>query len=897
MNNKHHPQSVPPWQWSEESPEQVLDMLTTHKEGLSQKEASERLEIYGPNSLPEASKDSLITIFIRQFKSPLLYILIIAALIAMLLGEVSDGIIIAIVLLLNGVIGTFQEGKAQDALFGLKEFTESNVLVMRDGEHHMMPSQDVVPGDIVILREGDKIPADGRLISCQNFSVNEAALTGESLSIQKTIESLEHNKDRMIADQKNMVFNGTSVSGGTAHMVVIATGLDTEIGKISEQVESIDTEIPLQRNIINLSHIIILVVVIVIGGLFAGGVALGNEVTVMLMVSVALLVSVIPEGLPVVMTLILARGVKRMSDHKALVKRLQSVESLGQANIIAVDKTGTLTKNELAVAHIYANNQIYDVSGSGYDLEGGIMCEGDICTGDPVADKIARMAALSSEARIFREGDERNLSGDPTEVALIVLGEKHNLHRDELIKETPILVHMPFDYDKKYLRTDVDSGDTREQIFVGAPEAILEKSSHIWAPQGTHVLDDQARDEIHERMQEYSAQGLRIIGLAEHTTDKEDENAHEGSWVYVGFFAMQDSLRPEVPEAMRAAQEAGVRVVMLTGDHALTAQSIATQAGIYTEGDRVLTGAEILSLSEEELAEVLDDVTVFARVAPQHKMRIIQAYKARGDIIAMTGDGVNDVPSLVAADLGVAMGKVGTEVAKDAADMVLLDDNFGNIARAIEEGRHIYATLKKTLVYFFSTNVGELLVIVLAVLLLNAIPLLPAQIVWLNLVTDSFLVMTLAFVVREGWYLKKRDPQSISRYILDWPTTLRLFFFGIIIALGTLLVFALFVPQGIELARTMAFLTLALFQIFRLWTIQSETESVITLNPLANKLTLGASLLAIGLQVFAIYTPFMQRLFETVGLTPLQWGIAALVASSIILLEEIRKFFVRRNGE
>ncbi|MCD8527802.1 MAG: HAD-IC family P-type ATPase [Candidatus Pacebacteria bacterium] len=435
------------------------------------------------------------------------------------------------------------------------------------------------------------------------------------------------------------------------------------------------------------------------------------------------------------------------------------------------------------------------------------------------------------------------------------------------------------------MTTFSDQG-TERTLMIGAPEVILDMSALVWKRDGAAPLDPAERRVLDEHMHLFSTQGLRVIGLAESSED---------GVTFVGFVAMQDALRPEVPLAVQKAKDAGMRVVMITGDHAITAEAIARQAGIFVDGDKVLTGHDMTHMSDEILQERVVGVTVFARVAPQHKMRIIKAFKARGEIIAMTGDGVNDVPSLVAADLGVAMGIVGTEVAKDAADIVLLDDDFGNISRAVEEGRHIYATLKRTLVYLFSTNLAELLVIMFGVLVIMRIPLIPAQIIWLNLVTDSFLVMTLAFLPRMTQDLNKDAHKKHPRYILDMPTFLRMVFFALIITGGTLAVFIAYLGQGIEVARTMVFVTLALFQIFRLLTIQSDTTSVFTVNPFAHRLTFFAVLGALALQSFAVYTPFMQKIFETVPLSFYEWLIALAVASSIIFFEEVRKFFVRRS--
>jgi Ca2+-transporting ATPase len=881
--------------WCTQPAQVVIDEFRSKESGLSQEEIIQRQERYGANTLPEKKKDSFLKIFFRQFQSPLLYILVAASLVALAMGEITDGFIIVAVLVLNGVIGAFQEGKAQDALFALKKLASTESLVLRDGRHIVIPSSEIVPGDILIIKEGDKIPADARLVSTESLTMSEAILTGESNPIQKKEDVLGVQENIIISDQNNMVFSGTTVTRGHGKALVVAIGKDTELGKISERISHIESEIPLQASMRRLARVIIVTTSAVIALLFVVGLLTGSTFQEMLLVAISLLVSVIPEGLPVVLTLILAQGVKRMSERNVLVKRLQAVEALGQAKIIAVDKTGTLTKNELVVKNLFVHNQIFDVDGVGYEAPGEVTCDNRPAGEDPGVQLLARLVGISASAQILR-GEEIKITGDPTEAALIVFAEKLGKRQDDLREASPVISEMPFDYKNKYYAMVVEDAERTLGILVGAPEAVIEKCSYIAQEGDVGAMTEAAQKTLYDQMEEFSRKGLRVIAVAqkkEVSDQLDDKNISD--YEFVGFCALKDALRSEVGEAMNQAHEAGMRVVMITGDHKITAQAIAEEAGVFVEGDRVLTGNEISEMSDHDLSLQLDKVSVFARVTPEHKLRIIEAYKKRGDIVAMTGDGVNDVPPLVSAHLGVAMGKIGTEVTKEAADIVLLDDNFGNIPAAVEEGRNMHMTIKKTLLYLFSTNLAELLVIAVAILALMPLPLSPAQIVWLNLVTDSFLVLALVFIPPEDDLLHG-GAGKFSRYVLDKMTAVRLVLFGVVMTVGTLAVFILAQAVSLSYAMTMAFLTLSLFQIFRLWSVRSRTRSAFTENPFRYPWLMAATLGALGLQIFAVYAPFMQELLGTVAVTFQDWLIVGGVGFSILLIDEVRKVWLRKKA-
>ncbi len=619
----------------------------------------------------------------------------------------------------------------------------------------------------------------------------------------------------------------------------------------------------------------------------------------MLLTVIALSVSVIPEGLPIVLTLVLATGVWRMGKQNALVKKMHAVEALGQVDILAVDKTGTLTKNEMVVQKIYTNGKFFKVEGIGYEPNGEVILNGtEIEAVDhPELLLIGRTSALSANARVIfsEENNTWNISGDPTEAAMIVLSQKLGFHKEVLENESPIIAEMPFDYNLKY-HAVLSKGEHTDTLSVGgAPEVVLEFCSTIFK-NGEHLaLDPQTREEIESAILELSKEGLRVIALA--TVSSAQSLPKDGTSPYmtfVGLLGMNDALRPEVRGMIARAREAGVRTVMITGDHRVTAHSIALEAGIFEEGDRVLTGKEIDLFSDEELPKIIADVSVFARVTPEHKLRIIRAYKNTGKIIAMTGDGVNDAPSLGAADLGVSMGRIGTEVAKEASDIVLLDDNMGSIISAIEEGRSIYKTIKKVILYLFSTSAGEVLTIAGAIILGYMVPILPAQIIWLNFVTDGFLDTALSMEPKEiGLLFEPRTKDS--RRLVDRLMLTRIVIMASVMAVGTLYLFGNYANGDPAKAWTVSLTLLAVFQWFNALNCRSHHRSIFKMNPFSNLYLMGAIIIVVALQVVALYTTTGQKLLHTTSLSLSEWGTILLVASSIIIVEEIRKLFHRMH--
>ncbi len=882
--------------WFTKSAEAVLADLNSNLEGLTESESKNRLLKYGQNKLPEAKTDGLLVIFLRQFQSPLIYILFAAAIVTFFLKEYTDGGLIMFVLFFNAIVGTIQEGKAQNTLLALKNFITTKATVLRDKNEKIVLDSLLVPGDIIILQEGEKIPADCRLLVSNQLRLDESALTGESIPVFKTVDIME-SPNLPISEQKNMVFKGTHITAGNGKAIVVSTGLDTFIGKISQEVATIDTEIPLKTNIRYLSRLIVIAVLVIGTLLFFLGLSYGNTLSEMFRTVVSLAVSIIPEGLPIVMTLILAPGVWRMSKRHALVKKLQAVEALGQTKVIAVDKTGTITKNEMVVQQVFVDDKLFQITGEGYEPKGEISFnQAKVEPKDyPELNDLALHSLLSSGANLTLSSGSWQVSGDPTEAAMSVLAQKLGINKDAIEKDLPKLSETPFDYRFK-LRAVVNQNSSKKIMTVsGAPEAILKLSQKIWHSGKAERLSLVEIKKLEGIFEEMSREGLRVVALA--TSDQIPKNLKLDeihSLTFLGFLGMKDALRPEVHDSIEKAHAAGIRIVMITGDHPITAKAVAQEAGIFNEGDNIISGEELEKLSEEDLSQKLGSTSVFARVTPKHKLKIIRAFRARGEIVAMTGDGVNDAPPLVAADLGVAMGKIGTEVTKEAADIVLLDDNFGSIVSAVEEGRAIYKTIKKVILYLFSTSVGEVLTISGALVLGWPLPILPAQIIWLNLVTDGFLDVALAMEPKEDGLLDGKFKSS-NKYLVDSLTLKRIILMALPMMIGTLILFSKFYQIDIAKAWTISLTTLAVFQWFNVWNCRSEEKSIFQMKFFSNKFLVGATIIVILLQILAIYNPIMQKILYTTPLRLMDWVVILVIGSSIIWVEEIRKFFHRKS--
>lgn len=877
--------------WFNFESEEVLKQLKSHSSGLSRKEVQNRLLEHGLNKLPETKADSLWVVFGRQFKNPLIYVLLAASLIFFLLGEQVDGLIVLAVLIFNAIIGTVQEGRAQNTLAALKKFIETNTTVIREGRELIISDTEVVPGDIIVLQEGERVPADARVIEAHQLRIDEAALTGKSNPIYKKTDRIDQKS--ALADQVNMVFKGTHVLAGTGLAVVVATGIKTEIGQISKEIIGIDSSSPLKGKIEKLSRLIILVFSVVAVYLFCLAWLSDRNMLETFEAIIAISVSVIPEGLPIVITLVLAAGVWRMGKRNALVKRLQAIEALGGAEVMAIDKTGTITKNELVVRELYVRGQHFRVTGVGYQPEGRVLLNDRPVQQEkwPELDRIAQAAAFTGSARLayLEEEDRWRVAGDPTEAALQVVARKLGFPREKILKEKSIIQRIPFDYQAKYQAVIFEENQVNNLVVVGAPEVVLSFCSGWRQGQQRLSLTAERRQELIQAFQLMAEDGLRVLAFAEKEVTGSLVPSKMPRLDFLGFCGMRDAMRPEAARAVRKLQAAGIKVAMITGDYEAAARAVAREANIFLEGDQSLSGSELDQISNEELEMKLNRVSVFARVTPEHKLRIVRAYRRRKEIIAMTGDGVNDAPSLIAADLGVAMGQLGTEVAKEAADIILLDDNLGSIVTAVKEGRSIYRAIKRVVLYLFGTSVGELLLIATAFMMRLPLPLIAAQIIWLNLVTDGFLDVALAFEPQESNLLKHR-PQRKKQKLFDSLMGLRIILMSIPMVIGTVWVFNQYHEFDLVKARTMALITMAAFQWFNAWNCRSQTQSVFRMNPFSNRFLIGALTLVVLLQVLVIYHPGMQLVFRTTALTVNEWLLAISLAATVLIGEEMRKF-------
>lgn len=873
---------------------------TSTQNGLTEKQARELLKKYGSNSLPEQPVPSLVWVFFSQFTSPLIYILLLAALLIFLFADRHiDAFIICGILLFNAVIGTIQEGRTHKILAGLKKFFVKEAVVIRDGKKQIIESSALVPGDIIVVQDGQMVPADARIIEAHELKINEAMLTGESTPVTK------HNRPLSdvvaVADQNNMIFSGTHVLVGWARAIVTQTGPETQIGRIQKKVEQVQTDVPLVKQMQKLSWFIIWAVIGLCLALLGIGILTGYPAKELLVMLTALFICVIPEGLPVVLTLVLVTGVYRMAKQRVLVKNMQAVEGLGHANVIVIDKTGTLTRNEMIVTQVYADSKKYTVSGKGYYIQGTIFHNGQEASPDTPLNQMATgLILLNSATLTFVEHKNSfEVKGDPTQAALYVFAKKLNLDDTDLELEYKKIFEIPFESTYKYHAAFYEHQGKGIAFMVGAPEVIL-RMSHA---------DQQAEDVLNAFLQD----GLRTVAVAEclFKVDEIPTHADKDYFAsllsknarFLGLCGIEDAIRPEAPHTVSRARRAGFQIVMATGDHQRTALSIAKQVGIYREGDEAIDGPELDKLSDEQLADLITHTTVFSRVSPEQKLRIIDAFHSKKFVVAMTGDGINDAPSLVAADIGIAMGGIGTEVAKEASDLLLLDDSIKNIISGVEEGRHIIYALRRVILYFFSTNLAEIFLILFAFVFALiwsdhslVLPLTAAQILWLNLITDGFLDSALAMEKKEKGLLFEQKWFSGHHGLIDGALVAHMLFCAIPMAIGSLFVFLLFIPANVALARTMALLTLGMFQWFNAWNCRSETLSIFQLGWWTNKWLILATMVVVMLQILLLYVPVLQSIFSTVALNGYQWAFAALISSNILWMEEIRKWWVRRRS-
>lgn len=877
--------------WHSLSPEDVLRSLESDaRVGLPSTEAAARRERYGENRLAEKPPRPIWLKFLDQFKSYLVVVLLFAAVLAGAVGDFKDAVVILVVVVLNACLGFYQERRAERTLDALQGMLAVHARVRRDATVRDVEAAELVPGDVVLLEAGDRAPADGRLLVAHNLEVDEAALTGESQAVGKSTAALEA-ADPPLGDRVNMLFMNTVVTRGRAEMVVTDTGMNTQMGRLAGVIaQTPETQTPLQRRLDSLGKRLAGIAGAVVVVLLALTLVRGASWVDAVMTAVALAVAAIPEGLPAVVTLTLAIGMWRMARNRAIVKKLAAVETLGSTTVICSDKTGTLTLNQMTARAGWYAGQRFTVTGEGYDCTGRIDPEG----GTELRPLLLPMA-LCNESRI-RDGQ---LIGDPTEGALLVLARKGGLDPEAEGRQRPRIAEIPFDSAYKFMATFHDRGDCVEMLIKGAPDVLLARSSHWHDAGGTpQPLDEAMRERIGDVNAEFAGQALRVLAVARRSIPA-DEFDPEGDlwrwaegWCFLGLVGLMDPPRPEAAAAIERCRGAGVQVKMITGDHKATAAAVARELGLSGE---VVSGAALDAMSGDELARRIDAITVFARVAPQHKVDIVKALKARGQVVAMTGDGVNDAPALKTADIGVAMGITGTAVSREAATLVLTDDNFATIVRAVEEGRIIYDNIVKFVRFQLSTNIGAILTVLAATLVGMPTPFTPIQLLWINIIMDGPPAMTLGVEpARPG--LMSEPPRRPGAQILSARRLLRLLMYGATMMLGTLAVFFHGLERGISQAVALAFTTFVLFQFFNVFNARAEHGTAFNVNFLRNGKLWLALLGVVLLQIVVVHWAPAQGLFGTTDLSIADWLLAAAVASSVLLLDEARKLLWRLWG-
>ena len=886
-----------PARWYALSPEETLARIESSAErGLTAAEAALRLARHGPNALPEQRPPSLLALFFRQFRSPLIYLLLAAATIALLLGERSDGLVILIVVFLNSMLGSFHEGRAARSIEALRRLARVKARVRRDGEERTLEASELVPGDVLLLAAGDAITADARVLDAAAFEVAEAALTGESVPVSKAAAAVAESA--LLADRRSMVYSGTHVTAGRASAVVVATGRGTEVGTIARlTAEAEEPPTPLERRIAHLGRFLVAAAAALFALIVGIGFLRGIPLAEIFMIGISQVVSMIPEGLPVAVTVALAVGVQRMASQRAVIRKLAAVEALGSTSVICTDKTGTLTRNEMTVREIRLPGEPpIQVTGAGYAPEGELQTQAGP-TDALQHERLARLltaAVLCNDAQLAppdgRTHGEWTILGDPTEGALLTAATKAGLRVPDLRAGWPRIAEIPFDGGAMMMATTHRTSEGAVVFIKGAPEAVL-----ALLP----ATDLAQADELRGAADAMAAQALRVLAFAE-VRDVDGKaaprfEAFAGRITLLGLIGQLDPPRDEAHEAVKQCQAAGIRPVMVTGDHKNTGLAIGTMLGIAAPGDEAVDGRELDRLSEAELQSRLPRISVFARVHPAQKLRIVEAFQADGRVVAMTGDGVNDAPALARADVGVAMGISGTDVAKQAARIIITDDNFATIVRAVAEGRLIYRNVRKLIVYLFSTSSAEILVLFTALLLGYPLPLAAVMILWVNLVTDGALSVTLIMEGPEGDEMRQ-PPTPASEPLLTAPMFRRVVVMASMMAASTLGYFLIRLEGGmtIEEVRTGTFTTLVVCQWYNALNCRSATRSVFSMSVLRNVWFFGGLLLANLLQMAVIFVPAMNGIFHT---TPIPWSEALLigaVSSLVLWAEEVRKWLARR---
>ncbi|MDZ4188477.1 MAG: HAD-IC family P-type ATPase [Hydrogenophaga sp.] len=902
--------AAPPWH--SRTPQQALDALQASPQGLNSAEAAQRLQQYGPNRLEVAEGPGLWRRVLAQFNNLLIMVLLAAVVVTALIGHTLDSAVILAVVLLNVFIGVLQEGKAEKALQAIRHLLAPHAMVLRDGRLHEIDAADLVPGDVVQVASGDSLPADLRWLQVNNLRVDESALTGESMPVEKALAPVQ--PDAALGDRLCMGYAGTLVTQGQARGVVVATAAGTEMGRIGRLLASVEQVVtPLVRNMSQLARWITLAVVAAAAALFAFGTLVrGMPGADMFMTAVGLAVAAIPEGMPAIMSITLAIGVQRMAVRHAVIRRLPAVETLGSVTVICSDKTGTLTRNEMTVQQVVLADHVVDVDGAGYAPEGALRSNGhhlqpaEMFREAPALLALAEAAALCNDASLQLEGGQWQLVGDPTEGALLTLAMKTGIDPQELARERPRTGVIPFESEHRYMATahaaafaeDAANASVGHDLLLkGAPERVLGMCSHQLAGDGQAVPIDQAHWQLAVNQQ--ARAGRRVLALARGHVDAVlglDSRSGVDGLTLLGLVAIIDPPRQEAIEAVAQCRAAGIRVKMITGDHGVTASAIASQLGMG-EGLRAISGPEIESMDETALRQAVREVDVFARASPEHKLRLVQALQARGEVVAMTGDGVNDAPALKQADVGVAMGRKGTEAAKQAGDIVLADDNFASIAHAVEEGRTVYDNLRKTVTFLLPINGGESMSLLAAVLLGLALPIMPVQILWVNMISSVALAMVLAFEPTEPDVMK-RAPRPPGEAMLSPFVIWRIVLVSSLFTLGIFGMFQWSLSTGapLEEARTMAVNTLVAMEVFYLFSVRYLKSPSFTWRGVqGTPLVLMAVAGVVVLQALFTYAPFMQTLFATRALSLTQLLMCAGAGVVVLVVLELEKALLRQR--
>ena len=887
-------------QWHALDSSEVIRRLSSSSEGISEQSAHDRRLRHGRNLLEEEGGVNPFALILKQLKSPLIYLLAGAAIISVIPGHYADAAVIGAVIVLNTILGFVQEFRAERALESLRKMTSPSARVSREGTVHTIEAADIVPGDVLVLETGDGIAADARIISSDDLEVDEAVLTGESEPILKHTDPVD--ADAALGDRKNMVWASTSVTGGRGRAVVVATGMESKLGEIAGDVQSATSgDTPLQKRMGRLGTILGIAGIGFAAAVFGLGILNGYDLLEMALFSVAVAVSAIPEGLPAVISVTLALGVQRMARRNAIIRSLPAVETLGSTTVICSDKTGTITRNEMTVTEVFAGRRRFSVTGSGYSVEGSIVPEGhdEDPAGNAALSLLLEIGVLANNARVIREDGEHRLEGSPTEKAILTCSAKGMDRALDRIDEKNRIDEIPFSSASKYMATlATDDAGERTVYLKGAPERILDFCTHALVDGERIELGDELKQEILDANERMAGGALRVIAGAVKKADASAETIEpeeaESGLTFAGLWGMIDPPREDAVQAIADAKKAGIRTVMITGDHAATAAAVAHQAGIAPEGRRAVTGPELDEMSDEEIVRSAREVGVFARVSPSNKLQILKALRGAGEVVAMTGDGVNDAPALKGADIGVAMGITGTEVAKGASDMILLDDDYATIVHAVEEGRVIYNNLRRVIFFLLATNLGEVLMLGASLLLQLPLPLTAVMILWINLITDGACNIPLGVEPRHRNVLDQ-PPRDRFGSILDGPMITRLIILSILMAAGTLFLFIYELgATTLEHARTIAFTTLAAFQWFQALNARSSRESVFSIGFFSNRWLLIGIGTAVGLQLLAIYTGVGRLILGTVALHPIDWGLIIAFSATIWVADEVRKLVVRR---